>query len=79
LERNVVVGPGSYTPFPSNIQKAAPNYSMGSHLNNNPNLVTPAPGDYKIPTRIGEESPSRSFGSKLKGLIYPNTNVPGPG
>ena len=52
---------------------------MGSHLNNNPNLVTPAPGDYKIPTRIGEESPSRSFGSKLKGLIYPNTNVPGPG
>ena len=40
-------------------------------------MVTPAPGDYSIPSKV-VESPGKSIGQKLDGGIYPKSIGPGP-
>jgi hypothetical protein len=51
---------------------------MGNHLNR-PEVKTPAPGDYNIPSKMSE-SPKKTFGTALvRGSIYKKTEGPGPG
>ena len=50
---------------------------MGTHVNK-PEFITPAPGDYDIPSKMVEKH-GHAMGLKLDGAIYKKCNIPGPG
>mmetsp|Transcript_75892 Transcript_75892/g.210635 ORF Transcript_75892/g.210635 Transcript_75892/m.210635 type:complete len:423 (-) Transcript_75892:70-1338(-) len=73
-------GPGQYTPLAAT-QKAAPQHRFGTSTRTGGgsprNGVTPGPGTYVAPPKLGAEGPKYSAGGRLQVLRSPDT--PGPG